>query len=102
MAPPRSNAAIMRGRCAARNRFTHPGAVAISRRLMRSVIDGLFVALLVADPALAGALLSATAGTQQRIDGFGVGAGGRLSPNPPWKGVRHAVHPRRWEFGNDG
>src|SRR5947208_13738527 len=82
MAPPRSRAPIMRGPRAPRNRFTHPGAVAISRRLMRSVMDGLFVALLVAEPALAGSILYATAASQQRIDGFCLGADGALAATP--------------------
>src|SRR5207245_10418107 len=82
MAPPRSRGPIMRGPRAPRNRFTHPDAVAISRRLMRSVIGGLFVALLVAEPALAGSILYATAPSQQRIDGFCLGADGALAATP--------------------
>src|SRR2546427_2892676 len=102
MAPPRSRAAIMRGRRAARNRFTHPGAVAISRRLMRSVIGGLFVALLAAEPALAGSILYATAASQgqQRIDGFCLGAGGALAATPGVQIGTLGELPRRVLVGN--
>src|SRR5207247_5008065 len=92
---------IMRGRCAARNRFTHPGAVAISRRLMRSVIDGLFVALLVAEPALAGSILYATAASQQRIDGFCLGADGALAASPSVQVGTQGRLPRRVLVGKD-
>src|SRR5437016_5842394 len=100
MAPPRSRAAIMRGGRAARNRFTHPDAVAISRPLMRSVIGGLFVALLVAEPALAGSILYATAASQQRIDGFCLGADGALSATPTVQIPTLGRLPRRVLVGN--
>src|SRR5436309_4653313 len=100
MAPPRSRAAIMRGGRAARNRFTHPDAVAISRPLMRSVIDGLFVALLVAEPALAGSILYATAASQQRIDGFCLGADGALAATPSVQIGTLGGLPRRVLVGN--
>src|SRR5437773_10812774 len=101
MAPPRSRAAIMRGPRAPRNRFTHPGAVAISRRLMRSVIGGLFVALLVAEPALAGSILYATTASQLRIDPSCLGAAGALSATPTLQIVTPARLPRRVRIGND-
>src|SRR5256885_673938 len=100
MAPPRSRAPIMRGPRAPRNRFTHPDAVAISRRLMRSVIGGLFVALLVAEPALAGSILYATAASQQRIDGFCLGADGALSATPTVQIATLGRLPRRVLVGN--
>src|SRR6184192_2615094 len=100
MAPPRSRAPIMRGPRAPRNRFTHPGAVAISRRLMRSVIGGLFVALLVAEPALAGSILYATAASQQRIDGFCLGADGALAATPTVQIATLGRLPRRVLVGN--
>src|SRR5438876_1452813 len=100
MAPPRSKGRIMRGWCAARNRFTHPGAVAISRRLMRSVIGGLFVALLVAEPALAGSILYATAASQQRIDGFCLGADSALAATPRVQIGTLGGLPRRVLVGN--
>src|SRR5213592_1564267 len=100
MAPPRSRVAIMRGGRAARNRFTHPDAVAISRPLMRSVIDGLFVALLVAEPALAGSILYATAASQQRIDGFCLGADGALAATPSVQIGTLGGLPRRVLVGN--
>src|SRR2546427_4177130 len=100
MAPPRSRAPIMRGPRAPRNRFTHPGAVAISRRLMRSVIGGLFVALLVAEPALAGSILYATAASQQRIDGFCLGADGALAATPAVQIATLGRLPRRVLVGN--
>src|SRR2546422_9087816 len=103
MAPPRSRAPIMRGPRAPRNRFTHPDAVAISRRLMRSVIDGLFVALLVAEPALAGSILYATAASlgQQRIDGFCLGADGALAATPSVQVGTQGRLPRRVLVGKD-
>src|SRR5438874_3848327 len=101
MAPPRSRAPIMRGPRAPRNRFTHPGAVAISRRLMRSVIDRLFVALLVAEPALAGSILYATAASQQRIDGFCLGADGALAASPSVQVGTQGRLPRRVLVGKD-
>src|SRR2546422_453601 len=100
MAPPRSRAPIMRGPRAPRNRFTHPDAVAISRRLMRSVIGGLLVALLVAEPALAGSILYATAASQQRIDGFCLGADGALSATPTVQIPTLGRLPRRVLVGN--
>src|SRR5947199_2093743 len=100
MAPPRSRAAIMRGRRAARNRFTHPDAVAISRSLMRSVIGGLVVALVLARPALAGSILYATAASQQRIDGFCLGADGALAATPTQHADTAGVLPRRVLVGN--
>src|SRR5438552_1226804 len=100
MAPPRSRAPIMRGRGAPRNGFTHPDAVAISRRLMRSVIGGLFVALLVAEPALAGSILYATAASQQRIDGFCLGADGALAATPTVQIATLGRLPRRVLVGN--
>src|SRR5256712_12903020 len=102
MAPPRSRAPIMRGPRAPRNRFTHPDAVAISRRLMRSVIGGLFVALLVAEPALAGSILYATAASQQRIDGFCLGADGALAATPTVQSGTLGGRPRRPPAGNGG
>jgi len=90
----------MRGRPAARDRFTHPDAVAISRPLMRSVIDGLFVALLVAEPALAGSILYATAASQQRIDGFCLGADGALAATPSVQIGTLGGLPRRVLIGN--
>src|SRR2546426_2563766 len=95
MAPPRSRGPIMRGRRAPRNRFTHPDAVAISRRLMRSVIGGLFVALLIVEPALAGSILYATAASQQRIDGFCLGADGALAATPRVQSATLGQLPRR-------
>src|SRR5713226_9426722 len=90
----------MRGPRAPRNRFTHPDAVAISRRLMRSVISGLFVALLVAEPALAGSILYATAASQQRIDGFCLGADGALAATPTVQIATLGRLPRRVLVGN--
>src|SRR5437867_13193565 len=103
MAPPRSRAPIMRGPRAPRNRFTHPGAVAISRSLMRSVIGGLVVALLVAEPALAGSILYATAASlgQQRIDGFCLGADGALAATPSVQVGTQGRLPRRVLVGKD-
>src|SRR5881628_531407 len=100
MAPPRSRAPIMRGPRAPRNRFTHPDAVAISRRLMRSVIGGLLVALLVAEPAPAGSILYATAASQQRIDGFCLGADGALAATPAVQIATLGRLPRRVLVGN--
>src|SRR5216117_4601896 len=100
MTPPRSRAAIMRGRRAARNRFTHPDAVAISRPLMRSAIGGLFVALLVVEPALAGSILYATAASQQRIDGFCLAADGALAATPSVQIGTLGGLPRRVLVGN--
>src|SRR5438034_9059975 len=100
MTPPRSRAAIMRGRRAARNRFTHPDAVAISRPLMRSAIGGLFVALLVVEPALAGAILYATAASQQRIDGFCLAAGGARAARPTAQTGTLGGLPRSVRVGN--
>src|SRR3989442_2464182 len=100
MAPPRSRAPIMRGPRAPRNRFTHPDAVAISRRLMRSVIGGLLVALLVAEPALAGSILYATAASQQRIDGFCLGADRALAATPAVQIATLGRLPRRVLVGN--
>jgi hypothetical protein len=90
----------MRGRRAARNRFTHPDAVAISRPLMRSAIGGLFVALLVAEPALAGSILYATAASQQRIDGFCLAADGALAATPSVQIGTLGGLPRRVLVGN--
>ena len=90
----------MRGRRAARNRFTHPDAVAISRPLMRSAIGGLFVALLVAEPGLAGSILYATAASQQRIDGFCLGADGALAATPSVQIGTLGGLPRRVLVGN--
>jgi 6-phosphogluconolactonase (cycloisomerase 2 family) len=90
----------MRGRDARRNRFTHPGSVAISRALMRSVIGGLVVALLAAEPALAGAILYATAASQQRIDGFCLGADGALAATPAERMGTAGSSPRRLLVGN--
>src|SRR5207253_5411746 len=95
MAPPRSRAPIMRGRGAPRNRFTNPDAVAISRRLMRSMIGGLFVALLVAEPAPADSILYATAASQQRLDGFCLGADGALAATPTVQTATGGPFPRR-------
>src|SRR5207245_704183 len=100
MAPPRSRAPIIRARAAPRNRFTHPDAVAISRRLMRSLIGGLFVALLAAEPALAGSILYATAASQQRIDGFCLGADGALAATPAEQIATLGRLPRRVLVGN--
>ena len=90
----------MRGRRAARNRFTHPDAVAISRPLMRSAIGGLFVALLVVEPALAGSILYATAASQQRIDGFCLAADGALAATPSVQIGTLGGLPRRVLVGN--
>ncbi len=91
----------MRGPLAARNRFTHPRAVAISRPRMRSLIGGLFLALLVARPALAGSILYATAASQQRIDGFCLGADGALAATPTVQIGTAGGLPRRVLVGKD-
>ena len=67
---------------------------------MRSVIGGLFVALLVAEPALAGSILYATAASQQRIDGFCLGADGALSATPTVQIATLGRLPRRVLVGN--
>ena len=67
---------------------------------MRSVIDGLFVALLVAEPALAGSILYATAASQQRIDGFCLGADGALAATPSVQIGTLGGLPRRVLIGN--
>ena len=67
---------------------------------MRSVIDGLFVALLVAEPALAGSILYATAASQQRIDGFCLGADGALAATPSVQIGTLGGLPRRVLVGN--
>jgi len=90
----------MRGPHGAGNRFTHPGAVAISRPHMRSVIGGLLLALLVARPALAGSILYATAASQQRIDGFCLGADGALAATPTVHIDTAGRFPRRVLVGN--
>jgi len=68
---------------------------------MRSVIDGLFVALLVAEPALAGSILYATAASQQRIDGFCLGADGALAATPSVQVGTQGRLPRRVVVGKD-
>jgi len=68
---------------------------------MRSVIDGLFVALLVAEPALAGSILYATAASQQRIDGFCLGADGALAASPSVQVGTQGRLPRRVLVGKD-
>jgi len=67
---------------------------------MRSVIGGLFVALLVAEPALAGSILYATAASQQRIDGFCLGADGALAATPTVQIATLGRLPRRVLVGN--
>jgi len=67
---------------------------------MRSVISGLFVALLVAEPALAGSILYATAASQQRIDGFCLGADGALAATPTVQIPTLGRLPRRVLVGN--
>src|SRR2546428_10973984 len=67
---------------------------------MRSVIGGLLVALLVAEPALAGSILYATAASQQRIDGFCLGADGALSATPTVQIPTLGRLPRRVLVGN--
>ena len=67
---------------------------------MRSVIGGLFVALLVAEPALAGSILYATAASQQRIDGFCLGADGSLAATPTVQVSTLGGLPRRVLVGN--
>jgi hypothetical protein len=91
----------MRGPHGAGNRFTHPGAVAISRPHMRSVIGGLLLALVVARPALAGSILYATAASQQRIDGFCLGADGALAATPTVQIGTGGRFPRRVLVGKD-
>jgi len=67
---------------------------------MRSVIGGLLVALLVAEPALAGSILYATAASQQRIDGFCLGADGALAATPAVQIATLGRLPRRVLVGN--
>jgi hypothetical protein len=67
---------------------------------MRSVIGGLVVALLAAEPALAGTILYATAASQQRIDGFCLGADGALAATPTQHANTVGVLPRRLLVSN--
>ena len=67
---------------------------------MRSVIGGLLVALLLAAPALAGSILFATAASQQRIDGFCLGADGALAATPSVQVGTLGQQPRRVLVGN--
>ena len=69
---------------------------------MRSVIGGLLVALLLAAPALAGSILFATAASQQRIDGFCLGADGALAATPSVQVGTLGRLPRRVLVGGNG
>ena len=67
---------------------------------MRSMIGGLFVALLVAEPAPADSILYATAASQQRIDGFCLAADGALAATPSVQIGTLGGLPRRVLVGN--
>src|SRR5690242_20401423 len=62
---------------------------------MRRILGALAVAVLSSRPAAADTFLYATAGSQQRIDGFRVRGDGSLEPDPAVQHATVSTLPRR-------
>jgi 6-phosphogluconolactonase (cycloisomerase 2 family) len=69
---------------------------------MRPVLRLVLFAILCARPALAGRILFATAASQQRIDGFCLGADGALAATPSVRIDTFGKQPRRVLVGTTG